>query len=225
MMDAQTLAGTAALTEQAVQQVDAGALRQLTDWAAGQRSGSDQLAPVLPTGALPGLDAARSLVDQVSARRAALSTALACPGGPSTAGTDQLGPLPPAPPGRGAVDRRSGTRHLRGPRPGADRARRPAAVGRHGRPRPGRARHAGRHLRRRSPGPGPLGRRPLDRCAADPRRAHRPRPGPPVAARRPGDVRRPGRLGAAPRVRRAGVRTAVDHRRLLTRSRTVGRRR
>jgi len=95
-MDAQTTGGTAALTEQAVQQADAGVLRQLTDWAAGQQSGLAELAPVMPTGALPGLDAARSLVDQVVARGAALGTALACPGGPSTAGADELGPLPAA---------------------------------------------------------------------------------------------------------------------------------
>jgi hypothetical protein len=93
-MDAQTTEGTAALTSRAVQQSDPGALGVLTGWAAGQQSGIDEVADAVPSGAQGALVGARDLVGQVAARGTALQQALACPGGPSTEGADELGPLP-----------------------------------------------------------------------------------------------------------------------------------
>jgi hypothetical protein len=100
-MDQQTTEGAAALTSRAVAQFDAGALHDLTGWAGGQQSGLGSVADAVPARAQGALAASRDLVDQVAARGTALQLALACPGGPSTAGADQLGPLPavcPAPP-------------------------------------------------------------------------------------------------------------------------------
>jgi hypothetical protein len=101
-MDVQTTEGTAALTSRAVQVSDSGALSVLTGWAADQRSGLGELAPAVPAGASSALTASEELVDRVAARSTALERALGCPGGPSTAGTDDLGPLPgdcaPVPP-------------------------------------------------------------------------------------------------------------------------------
>jgi hypothetical protein len=102
IMDAQTTEGTAALTSRAVEVSDARAFSVLTGWAAGQRSGLGALAPAVPAGALSALTAAETLVDRVAARSTALERALDCAGGPSTEGTDELGPLPadcaPTPP-------------------------------------------------------------------------------------------------------------------------------
>jgi hypothetical protein len=93
-MDQQTVEGTAALTSRAVEESDADALAVLSRWTAGQRSGLAGLVEAMPTGAAGALSAARDLVDQVAARGTALQTAFGCPGGPSTAGGDDLGPLP-----------------------------------------------------------------------------------------------------------------------------------
>jgi hypothetical protein len=85
-----------------VQQSDRNALGVLTGWATGQQSGIAAVAGAVPTGAQGALAASRDLVTQVAARGTALEQALACPGGPSTEGADELGPLPaacpPAPP-------------------------------------------------------------------------------------------------------------------------------
>jgi hypothetical protein len=93
-MDAETTEGTAALTTHALDQTDPGALRELTGWAADQQSGLAELMPAVPAGAQGAVSTSRALVEQVAARGTALEQALACAGGPSTAGADQLGPLP-----------------------------------------------------------------------------------------------------------------------------------
>jgi hypothetical protein len=93
-MDAQTAEGTAALTSRAVQESDADALQLLTGWAADQQSGLGALDQAVPTGAQDALAVARDLVGEVETRGTDLQTALRCAGGPSTQGTDELGPVP-----------------------------------------------------------------------------------------------------------------------------------
>jgi hypothetical protein len=93
-MDEQTTKGTAALTSRVLQQSDPGALGKLTGWTDHQQSGLGRLTDAVPTGARSALSAAQDLVAQVAARGVALEAALACPGGPSTAGTDEFGPVP-----------------------------------------------------------------------------------------------------------------------------------
>jgi hypothetical protein len=93
-MDAQTAEGTAALTTTAVAHADTGVLSVLTGWADAQQAGIDRLARAVPPGAEAALTAARDLAVRVAARGADLGRALGCPGGPSTAGTDELGPRP-----------------------------------------------------------------------------------------------------------------------------------
>jgi hypothetical protein len=95
-MDAQTTAGTSALTTRALQRSDADALHTLTGWAARQRAGLDRLADAVPPGARAALTVSQDLIDRVGARGTGLGQALDCPGGPSTAGTDELGPRPAA---------------------------------------------------------------------------------------------------------------------------------
>jgi hypothetical protein len=106
-MDEQTTEGTAALTSRAVEVSDAGALSVLTGWAAHQRSGLGELSTAVPAGALGALTASAGLIDRVAARSTALEQALGCAGGPSTEGTDDLGPLPadcaPVPPASSAA--------------------------------------------------------------------------------------------------------------------------
>jgi hypothetical protein len=106
-MDEQTTEGTAALTSRALEVSDAGALSVLTGWAADQRSGLGELATAVPAGALGALTASTGLIDRVSARSTALEQALGCASGPSTEGTDELGPLPadcaPVPPATSAA--------------------------------------------------------------------------------------------------------------------------
>jgi hypothetical protein len=131
-MDQQTTAGTAALTARAVQQSDPDSLGVLTGWASGQQSGIGAVADAVPPGARGALAAAGDLVAQVSARGAALQQALACPGGPSTEGTDELGPLPaacpPAPPAASAPAR-SGSSVSGAVPPGTSSAASAAATG------------------------------------------------------------------------------------------------
>jgi hypothetical protein len=93
-MDAQTGAGTAALTAAALAHSDTGALAVLTGWADGQQAGIDRLSLAVPTGAEAALSASRDLVARVAVRGSALGRALGCAGGASTAGTDGLGPRP-----------------------------------------------------------------------------------------------------------------------------------
>ncbi|WP_138761131.1 hypothetical protein, partial [Modestobacter altitudinis] len=93
-MDAQTAEGTAALTAAALARSDTGALTVLTGWADEQQAGIDRLSRAVPTGAEGALAASRDLAARVAVRGGGLGRALDCPGGPSTAGTDELGPRP-----------------------------------------------------------------------------------------------------------------------------------
>ena len=93
-MDEQTTEGTAAFTATAVPAGDAEALTVLSGWADTQRAGL--VALDVPAGAGDALASSLALVDRVAARAADLQTALACPGGASEAGTDDLGPVPGA---------------------------------------------------------------------------------------------------------------------------------
>ncbi|WP_138735939.1 hypothetical protein, partial [Modestobacter excelsi] len=93
-MDAQTTAGTAALTAAALAHSDTDALAVLTGWADEQQAGIDRLSRAVPTGSEAALSASRDLAVRVAVRGDDLGRALGCPGGPSTAGTDELGPRP-----------------------------------------------------------------------------------------------------------------------------------
>jgi hypothetical protein len=134
-MDEQTTAGTAALTARAVQQSDLDALGVLTGWASGQQSGIGSVADAVPPGARGALAAAGDLVAQVTwgSGGAALQQALACPGGPSTEGADELGPLPaacpPASPATTSAPARSGSSAPGSVPPGTSSATSAAATG------------------------------------------------------------------------------------------------
>ena len=117
-MDAQTVEGTAALTTTALAHADTGALSVLTGWADTQQAGIDRLARAVPPGAEAALSAARDLAGRVAVRGADLGRAMSCPGGPSTGGTDELGPrpapcpvatAPPAAPSTAAATTAAGT--------------------------------------------------------------------------------------------------------------------
>ena len=122
-MDRQTVEGTAALTARAVESADQQALDTLVGWTDAQRSGIDALVPAVPTGTDGAVDTSRDLVDAVAARGTGLLEALTCPGGPSTEGADELGPLPapcPAPrtPGNSTAPRSAGGAAPSGTAPG-----------------------------------------------------------------------------------------------------------
>jgi hypothetical protein len=93
-MDRQTADGTAWLTARAVSTRADAPLDELVGWAAGQSAGLSAAAPEVPAGARGELDSSQALLAQVGDRGTALLTALKCPGGPATSGTDVLGPLP-----------------------------------------------------------------------------------------------------------------------------------
>ena len=95
-MDEETTEGTAALTSRAVARSDRAALEALAGWAAGQQNGLGRRVDAVPTDAQGAVTVSRELSVQVAARGSALEEALACPGGPSTVGADELGPLPAA---------------------------------------------------------------------------------------------------------------------------------
>ena len=95
-MDDQTREGASALTTYALQAQDRASFGVLSDWADGQRSGLDALQPSVPEAAVTEVSESRQIVSQVAARATALLAALDCPGGPVTAGSDALGPVPSA---------------------------------------------------------------------------------------------------------------------------------
>ncbi len=100
VMDRQTTQGTADLTTWAVERADPALLGTLTGWAGRQQVGLAALTGAVPAGTRTALASSTRLVSTVAARGAALRTALTCAGGPATAGTDELGPVPaPCPPG------------------------------------------------------------------------------------------------------------------------------
>ncbi|MGY1663514.1 DUF5667 domain-containing protein [Geodermatophilus sp. SYSU D00705] len=93
-MDAQASEGAALLAGQAVAGGDAALLRELGDWAAEQAAGLTDLRPRLPDGAAEAARESADLLIEVTERATGLATALGCPGGAATDGTDVLGPVP-----------------------------------------------------------------------------------------------------------------------------------
>jgi hypothetical protein len=93
-MDAQTAEGAALLTARAVDGRDVTPVDELADWTARQSAGLTALEAGVPAGATTDLRESSDLLAAIGARAADLRTALACPGGPASDGTDRLGPLP-----------------------------------------------------------------------------------------------------------------------------------
>lgn len=108
-MDRQTTEGTYWVTTEALRTNDPAALGDLSTWARTQSSGLRALTPQLPQAAQTAAGQALALVDGIQTRSSALTSSLACPSGPATAGADQLGPVPatcagvPATPGQGGT--------------------------------------------------------------------------------------------------------------------------
>jgi hypothetical protein len=93
-MNSETTEGSAWLTGHAVDTRSTAPVDTLETWTSGQSAGLSALIPSLPTGAQPAAGQALDLLRRVDVRAGALGTALGCPGGPATRGTDQLGPVP-----------------------------------------------------------------------------------------------------------------------------------
>ncbi|MGY1635238.1 DUF5667 domain-containing protein [Geodermatophilus sp. SYSU D00742] len=93
-MDAQTAEGAALLAGRAVAGGDAAPLHELAGWAAEQTHALTVLAPELTAGTDDAARESADLLARVTDRAAGLAVALSCPGGPATAGTDALGPVP-----------------------------------------------------------------------------------------------------------------------------------
>jgi hypothetical protein len=93
-MDQQTAEGVAWLTERAVRDDTATPLAGLRTWTTKQSTGLTALVPAVPDGAREAVVGSLALLAQVSSRRQGLESALTCPAGPATAGSDALGPLP-----------------------------------------------------------------------------------------------------------------------------------
>jgi hypothetical protein len=102
-MDAQTTDGAAWLAQRSVTTDDAGPLDVLSDWVTGQSAGLSALTGEVPVAARSAFDDAVALLTEIGARTDGLRTALDCPAGPATAGSDDLGPVPaPCAPGSSA---------------------------------------------------------------------------------------------------------------------------
>ncbi len=93
-MDAQTTDGAAWLTLRAVERVDQAPLDALDGWTAGQAAGLGGLLPEMPDAVHARAGESADLLARLDERVDALRVALACPSGPATAGTDDLGPVP-----------------------------------------------------------------------------------------------------------------------------------
>ncbi|MEX5717519.1 hypothetical protein [Geodermatophilus maliterrae] len=112
-MDAQTVEGAALVLSSAVDADDAATLTVLSGWAQEQEQGLSELQLALPADAGTATGHSLDLVTDVGSRAGELQTALECPTGPPTAGTDEIGPLPasckapppaPATPSAGLAD-------------------------------------------------------------------------------------------------------------------------
>jgi hypothetical protein len=93
-MDVQTADGVAWLTQRAVDTRTSAPLDELTVWSSGQAAGLTELRPGIPADAQADAAASAGLLDQVTERVDGLRTALTCPSGPATEGSDALGPVP-----------------------------------------------------------------------------------------------------------------------------------
>jgi Domain of unknown function (DUF5667) len=108
-MDIQTTEGASWLTARAVSTRSTGAVQRLGTWTSGQSTGLSALVPEMPTGARTAAGRSLDLLRRVDVRAAGLTAALACAGGPSTRGTDALGPVPAACPTRTGSPAQTGT--------------------------------------------------------------------------------------------------------------------
>jgi hypothetical protein len=98
-MDAQTTDGAAWLAQRSVTADDARPLDDLADWVAGQSDGLSALTGEMPEAARSAFDDSLRLLTEIGTRTDDLRTALDCPAGPATTGSDGLGPVPaPCPP-------------------------------------------------------------------------------------------------------------------------------
>ena len=102
-MDSETTEGAAWLTAHAVDTRSTAPVDALENWTSGQSAGLSALIPTLPAGPRTAAGRSLDLLRRVDVRAAALSTALGCPGGPATRGTDDLGPVPAPCAATGAV--------------------------------------------------------------------------------------------------------------------------
>ncbi|MGY1801951.1 DUF5667 domain-containing protein [Blastococcus sp. SYSU D00922] len=93
-MDEQTTEGAAWLADRAVDTQDAQPLDELAEWAAVQTAELAALQPRVPDEATEAVGQSLTLLAEIGARTGGLQSAVACPGGPAVAGTDDLGPVP-----------------------------------------------------------------------------------------------------------------------------------
>ena len=121
-MDDQTSQGAAWFTGRSVGTRSAAPLNRLADWAAGQSAGLAALRDTMPAAATRAFGDSLDLLAGIGTRTVALRAALTCAGGPSTTGTDALGPVPgecrdarPAPPAVGGTGSTTGATGSSGP--------------------------------------------------------------------------------------------------------------
>jgi hypothetical protein len=106
-MDAQTTAGATWLAERAVETGSSASLDDLGSWSAVQSAELEDIRDDVPRDAQDEAAGSAALLDSIEQRVEELRTALDCPAGPATDGTDALGPVPgecataPAPPATG----------------------------------------------------------------------------------------------------------------------------
>ncbi len=93
-MDAQTADGAAWLTERALDTRTEAPLDELAGWSSGQSAGLADVRPAVPSAAADDAGNSADLLTRIDERVDALRSALACPSGPVTDGSDELGPVP-----------------------------------------------------------------------------------------------------------------------------------
>lgn len=93
-MDRQTTEGAAWLAERAVATGEGAPLDRLSSWAGQQSADLAALRDDVPPSAVDDVDGSLALLTEVTTRAEGLRGALGCPAGPSTAGSDPLGPVP-----------------------------------------------------------------------------------------------------------------------------------
>jgi hypothetical protein len=93
-MDAQTIEGTAWLTEQAVTTQDEAPLETLDDWADVQSASLAAVQIDAPPGAQDDMADSLDLLTDIGTRVDGLRAALGCAAGPAITGSDELGPVP-----------------------------------------------------------------------------------------------------------------------------------
>jgi hypothetical protein len=94
MMDQQATEGAAWLTSRAVQTRSSLPVHDLATWSGGQRAALATAAPAVPASARDAAARSLDLLTRIGVRADALSTAVSCPSGAATRGSDALGPIP-----------------------------------------------------------------------------------------------------------------------------------